>query len=111
MECKGTIFSVILPPYVIGIYPEWNVKIPGTTEPTIEPNWNISRMECKGYRCKKSVDSFRNWNISRMECKGYAWPKRQTPATIGIYPEWNVKLNEEIEVNLIDELEYIQNGM
>ena len=74
-------------------------------------NWNISRMECKVFSLILLYFFSINWNISRMECKGYAWPKRQTPATIGIYPEWNVKLNEEIEVNLIDELEYIQNGM
>ena len=56
-------------------------------------NWNISRMECKVY-CLNilSLTAF-NWNISRMECKVYKRAGTKASIRIGIYPEWNVKID------------------
>ena len=75
--------------YIIGIYPEWNVKTNDTTIVKlfaaigIYPEWNVKelKLELKAHNA--------NWNISRMECK--------------------VKTIRVISASL--QLEYIQNGM
>ena len=36
---------------LIGIYPEWNVKEDGAMLANQWIDWNISRMECKGWSC------------------------------------------------------------
>ncbi|EGG92628.1 hypothetical protein HMPREF0491_03090 [Lachnospiraceae oral taxon 107 str. F0167] len=74
---------------IIGIYPEWNVKIM-VPIPAVAPT---------------------NWNISRMECKVFIKSPVTTLFIIGIYPEWNVK-NIFFAFSLPNTLlEYIQNGM
>ena len=49
-------------------------------------------MECKGGVKQSVFTGFNNWNISRMECKDPRPTLKLSLMTIGIYPEWNVKL-------------------
>ena len=57
---------------------------------TNNPDWNISRMECKVFVSWHSLNLAFDWNISRMECKG----------EIGY--KWGMKWNK---------IGYIQNGL
>ena len=56
--------------YLIGIYPEWNVKDDnvvnneGKITIGIYPEWNV-----KGYYSMAGEWKPYDWNISRMECK------------------------------------------
>ena len=76
---------------LIGIYPEWNVKIKEAIKLKykaiigIYPEWNVKRKG--GQRMILKI----NWNISRMECKVVPTKLYVRDSVIGIYPEWNVK--------------------
>ena len=70
MECKDIRLLNPKIMILIGIYPEWNVKLLQSLPYQMErQHWNISRMECK----ETTINHFRlvkfDWNISRMECK------------------------------------------
>ena len=61
------------PPFsIIGIYPEWNVKICPWLQGVfaacigIYPEWNV-----KWNTSDLSMSDGLDWNISRMECKGF----------------------------------------
>ena len=74
---------------LIGIYPEWNVKMMFLISFSSSLYWNISRMECKGVYAFHVSPLSAYWNISRMECKDpYSLDSHQ-----------------------LHRLEYIQNGM
>ena len=53
-----------------------------------------------------SIGIYPEWNV-----KIYTCPLKLARIMIGIYPEWNVKLNPDMLDNLHTALEYIQNGM
>ena len=89
MECKGKCSHCTEKLFLIGIYPEWNVKELVLT----------------------SIKSLSHWNISRMECKAIFIFLKSSGTSIGIYPEWNVKIISHHLLDGVTELEYIQNGM
>ena len=51
-------------------------------------------MECKVISVADGVSLGIHWNISRMECKGGIDTKGMRVVVIGIYPEWNVKVQD-----------------
>ena len=85
---------------LIGIYPEWNVKAGIVIAVLAAIDWNISRMECKVLLILFFPNRKLNWNISRMECKVVSTLSSSNRTHIGIYPEWNVKLQEIRPVGL-----------
>ena len=68
-------------------------------------------MECKGSSKNMPTQASMDWNISRMECKVALGVEVKDIREIGIYPEWNVKKGDRLQVKINSGLEYIQNGM
>ena len=59
--------------------------------------------------CKVSCDitpcyGGSHWNISRMECKAFLLSEMSAIASIGIYPEWNVKKRTAYEIRRNDNI-------
>ena len=94
MECKVSSVRLKTLFIIIGIYPEWNVKILLLCfSHSSRLDWNISRMECKAPQAVSAptciyIGIYPEWNV-----KIVATAVCAIVFIIGIYPEWNVKLN------------------